>query len=209
MQKMPPALQVSPDCVFVLPWHGLQCWVGSRSKQCFSWGETPQAAALPQMWQLICHLGWPLSQNFLTWLLCAVPSSGPQRAVETWAEGDLIWEKLLFKLLRAMLWIHEILQNMKILQDSSPRVSSLEIQNSRHWHVSLCLPSLTWGLPDPAHGPGPCASPVGGCQSLPCPAGPKGAASPYCSLKKTVQEIWRFSFNIFLSFYVLHIQLRE
>lgn len=96
----PPALQVSPDCVFVLPWHGLQCWAGSRSKQWFSWGETPQAAALHQMWQLICHLDCPPLQSFLIRLFCAVLSSGPQRAIETWGEGDLIWEKLLFKLLR-------------------------------------------------------------------------------------------------------------
>lgn len=196
MQKMPPALQVSPDwvSVFVLPWQGLQCWAGSRSSQSFSWGETPQAAALPLMRQLICHLGWPLPQTFLRWLFCAVLSSVPQRAAETWAEGDLIRKKLLFKLLRAMLWIHEVLQNMKISQDSAPRVSSLKIQNSRLWHVSLCL---TWGLPDPAHRPGPHASPAHGCRSLPLPCWPQDSSQPLLLPKENHLRDLMFQLKIF------------
>lgn len=187
--------------------HWLRCWVGSRSRQRF-----PEGKPHGQQLCLRCNCSsvtWAGPHHKIFWHGCSVlhlPGCGTQRPGETRAEGDLIWEKLLFELLRAVLWILEVQQNTRIPQDSFLRASSLEIQTSRHWHISLCLPSFIWGLPDPAHGPGPCASPVCGC---PCPAGPKGAASHYCSLKKTVQETWHFRFNFFLSFYVLHIQLRE
>lgn len=200
MQKMPPALQVSPDCVSVpvLPWPRLQCWAGSRSRQCFSWGETPQAAALPPMWQLICHLGWPLSQAFLAWLFCAVLGSGPQRAVETCTEGDLIREKLCC----------ESMKSYKIWRYHKTQLRGFPvwISKTRGTERSRCAcPASPWACPWPKTlcQPSPWLS-------VPAPAlWPQGSSQPLLLPKENRSRDLTFQLSFFSFIHVLHIQLRE
>lgn len=208
MPNMPPALQVSPDCVFVLPWHGLQCWTGSRSRQLFSWGGTHR-------------------QQLCLWDSSSVSWAGPCHKI-FWCSGSVLCLVLRLK--------EQVRPEVKrTWSGKSFCLSCWELccESMKHYKTWRCHKTQLWGFPvwrsktqgtDTSHyacpaspgasltlslaqGPVPAQSVV--VSPCPCPAGPKGAASPYCSLKKTIQKIWHCCFHFFLSIYVLHIQLRE
>lgn len=133
MQKITHALRASPGCVLitVLPCtgYGVVWAAGTGSAE----GKPPYLGT----WLRLCcraHLspGLVLATNFseMAILCCSYLWSSKISRDLSWRGS--VWEKLLFKLLRATLWVRGALQNMKIPQDPAPRVSSWEIQSWGH-----------------------------------------------------------------------------